>query len=467
MKRPAKERTIRSAGAILAVLAVHLAPAEALAHASEQGFVLLLPTNVYSVAGVAAVALTVLALVAVPASAIRTLFQARLVQAPHLETARTITSLLSLLLLAGIVVIGLHGPRDPLSNLMPLAFWTLGWVLLVSLSGLLGDLGRWIDPWTGLHRLLCRVRPPIALPAAIGVWPAVVLLVAFAAFLLADIAPDDPARLAWRVLIYWLLTMAGLILAGPAWLRQVELGSVIFRTYAGLAPLRLRPDGGIGAPGWRLLARPASLSAGVFALVLLGVGSFDGINETFWWLALIGVNPLEFPGRSAVVWSTLLGLITTIAALIAAFALTVRLGLLLTRSGTGFREAFAGLAPSLLPIALAYHIAHYLTSFLVNIQYLVLALGDPLGSGADLLGIQPFHVTTGFFNHLDNVRAIWLTQAGVVVAGHVWSVLLAHRIALDLFPGHRRAALATAPLSAFMIAYTMLGLWLLAAAKGA
>ncbi|MDP6219781.1 MAG: hypothetical protein QF801_06705, partial [Alphaproteobacteria bacterium] len=46
----------------------------------------------------------------------------------------------------------------------------------------------------------------------------------------------------------------------------------------------------------------------VFTLVLLGTGSFDGFNETFVWLDLIGVNPLAFPGRSAVVVPVILGL---------------------------------------------------------------------------------------------------------------------------------------------------------------
>ena len=104
---------------------------------------------------------------------------------------------------------------------------------------------------------------------------------------------------------------------------------------------------------------------------------------------------------------------------------------------------------------------------MVNGQHALAAISDPFAVGADLLGLQPFYVTTGFFNQLDSVRLIWLTQAGAVVIGHVWSVLLAHRIALDLFPDHRRAALATLPLSLFMIGYTMLGLWLLATPKGA
>jgi hypothetical protein len=451
------------------LLAVKLAllPGSASAHVSEQGFVLLLPTEAYSTAGVAVVALTVLVLFALPADAIRTLFQARRFETPDVPIARTLTSLLALILMAGVLYVGLNGPRDPLSNLMPLVFWTLGWIGLVSLAGLFGDLWRWINPWIGLYRLLGEVRPMLSLPERLGVWPAIALLIGFAAFLLADIAPDDPARLAYLVGVYWILTMAGLVIFGPAWLRQAELGSVIFSFYARLAPFRLRESGGVGVPGWRLLEQTPTLSAGIFALTLLAVGSFDGVNETFWWLAQIGINPLAFPGRSAVVWPTLFGLTGAIVLLIAVFAITVWLGLRLARSDAAFADAFARLALSLLPIALAYHIAHYLTAFLVNSQYAFAAISDPLASGADWLGIQPFYVTTGFFNHLDSVRVIWLSQAGAVVIGHVWSVLLAHRMALDLFSEHRRAALATLPLSVFMIAYTMLGLWLLATPRGA
>ncbi|MGI9501997.1 MAG: hypothetical protein ACR2RE_02945, partial [Geminicoccaceae bacterium] len=389
-------------------------------------------------------------------------------QGLDLDGLRTITSLASLGVLIVLIFIGLNGPRDPLSNLMPLVFWTFGWIFLVSLAGFLGDIWRWINPSTGLYRILGPIRPPLHLPAGLGVWPALHLLIIFAAFLLADIAPDDPARLAYLVAGYWFLMMAGLILFGASWLGQVELGSVLFSNYGDLAPLRLRPEeGGAGCPGWRLLSRKSVPAGGLFALTLLGVGSFDGINETFWWLSTIGVNPLAFPGRSAVVLPTLVGLIAAIVALALAFALTVWLGLRIARVETDFAHAFARLALSMLPIAFGYHIAHYLTAFLVNGQYLVAALNDPLASGADLLSIQPFYVTTGFFNRIDSVRIIWLTQAGAVVIGHVWSVLLAHRLALDLFDGDRRASLATLPLSIFMIGYTMLGLWLLAAPKGA
>jgi hypothetical protein len=116
-------------------------------------------------------------------------------------------------------------------------------------------------------------------------------------------------------------------------------------------------------------------------------------------------------------------------------------------------------APTLLPIALAYHVAHYLPSLLLEGQYVLAGLSEALHLGH-------VHVTAGFLSSPGPVRAIWLTQAGAVVAGHVIALMLAHGIALRQGQSVRRAALGQAPLAAFMLAYTVFGLWLLAAPRG-
>lgn len=451
----------------LVVNALMLWPAAASAHASDQGFVLLLPTGVYTAAGVAVVALTVVALFMMPERAVRSLFAVRKTAPADFRWPPTVTSLMSFILMCFVLYLGLFGPRDPLSNLMPLSFWTLGWVAAVSLAALLGNLWNWINPWTGLARLLGLTTPVLRLPSRLGVWPATAVLVAFATFLLADPAPDDPTRLAQLALGYWVVIFLGMIIFGPLWLHSVELGHVLFAALASLSAVRLQKPAGFGGPGWQIIHVAPAPAAGLFALTFLGVGSFDGLNETFWWLGTIGVNPLEFPGRSAVIGVTVAGLLASITALIFVFAVVIWLGIRLANTTAAFPEVFRRLAPSVLPIALVYHVAHYLPSFLVSVQYTVAALSDPFARGADWLGLAPFRVTTGFFNRIDTVRLIWTTQAGLVVLGHVWSVLLAHRLATDLFAGHRRAAVATLPLSVFMIAYTFLGLWLLAAPRGA
>ena len=496
-------------------LALGLGPwaGAARAHASEQGFVLLLPTDIYIRAGGATVALTVLILALMPERAVARLFAPlplrlplRLPRRPPLRIAARggrregrrrglrrcgplVTSLVSAGILGGLIAVGLAGPRDPLSNPLPLAVWTLWWIALVSLQGVLGDLWRWITPFAGplaLIRAAMRAlggggAAPLRLPRRLGHAPALAGLLGFAGFLMADPAPADPARLARVVALYWLaMSLAG-ALFGPRWLVRGEALSVLMRAYGrvGLFGRAREPGGargragtgpGVGLWGWQWLGRPVPAPGlALILLAALGCGSFDGLNETFWWLGVLGINPLEFPGRSAVVGANLGGLLAANLLLLAVFAAALRVGLALARAPVRLGRAVCVFAPSVMPIALGYHIAHYLPSFLVDGQYALAALNDPLARGDDLLGLGTFYVTTGFFNTRDTVQAIWLGQAGAVVAGHVLAVGLAQalaqrHLARALAPG--RAALLHAPLALFMIGYTIFGLWLLASPRG-
>ena len=125
----------------------------------------------------------------------------------------------------------------------------------------------------------------------------------------------------------------------------------------------------------------------------------------------------------------------------------------------GHTGALDPLATGILPIALGYHIAHFLTNFLVDGQFVIKA-------ARAALGLEDIRVTAGFLSTPGTVKVIWLTQAGAVVTGHVIAILVAHALALRLFGGTRRAVLSQAPLAIFMIAYTFFGLWLLASPRG-
>ena len=441
------------------------------AHASEQGFVLLLPTDVYIAAGGATVALTVLLLALLPPGAAHGLFRALPVLPRPRARTRHATSCLAALFLGLLVWRGFTGPRDPLVNPLPLFFWTVWWVVMVALQGLLGNHWRFTNPWTGLAAALAALtgmRAPLRYPRALGHWPALAAFLGFAGFLLADIAPTDPARLATVVGFYWYYALMGLVLFGPTFLVRAEALTVLMRAYGRMAGLgRARGRLALGLPGWQVLARPAPpLALAVLMVVLLGSGSFDGLNETFWWLGVLGLNPLEFPGRSAVVAQTLGGLALANLGLLAAFAACLWLGERLAGTQRRLDQAFCLFAPSILPIALGYHIAHYFTALLVDGQYVLKALNDPMNSGANLLGLADAYVTTGFFNTPHTVKAIWLMQAGTVVAGHAIAILLAHALALRGVGSTRRAVLGQAPLAAFMVAYTVFGLWLLASPRG-
>ncbi|MCP3969007.1 MAG: hypothetical protein GY717_01530 [Rhodobacteraceae bacterium] len=445
-------------------------PGRALAHASEQGLVLLLPTDLYTGAGVAAVALTVVALALLPGGLIAGLFRPVPLLALSLRKIQPVTSMLAALFLALLVWAGLDGPSDPLANPLVLMVWTVFWIGFVTVQALIFDLWSYLNPWTGPLRLIRRCFAPwryASLSPALGYWLGTLSFLAFAYLLLADPAPADPPRLARLVAAYWVFTMGLTVIFGPRWLRRAEGFTVIFRAYSRLAILGCNAGRlCLGLPGWQIVRRrPLPLSLAALCVILLGTGSFDGLNETFWWLARLGINPLEFPGRSAVVGANTLGMIAANVALLGVVAATIGLGLRVAGSRTPLGEGFGHFAPSLLPIALGYHVAHYLTSFLVDSQYALVALSDPFLTGADWLGLGEFYVSTGFFGTRSSVRAIYLAQAGAVVIGHIVAVLVAHATALRLFPGHRRAALSQAPLAVFMIGYTFFGLWLLASPR--
>jgi len=435
------------------------------AHATEQGFVLLLPTDIYIAAGGVVVALTVVLLAVLPgyaaAAAFRpvTLWRAR---GPGL-TAQA-TRLLAVPLLAWLIWQGWAGSRDPLGNPLTLAVWVVFWMALVSAQGVLGDIWARINPWAGAALLMSRLRAraPLRYPRALGHWPGVIGFVGFAAFLLADPAPADPARLAVVTGGYALAMLAGVALFGRHWLIRGEALTLLMRAYARVAPAGRR-DGrrALGLPGWRIAHGPQPAPGhAVLLLLLLGSGSFDGLNETFLWLDLLAINPLEFPGRSAVIGPNLAGLALTNAALLAVFAGTLWLGARLAGTPESVAALVCRFAPTLLPIALAYHIAHYLPSLLLDGQYVWAGIAEALHLGHH-------HVTAGFLNSPGPVRAIWLTQAGTVVAGHVIALMLAHVIALRGGQSTGRAALGQAPLALFMVAYTVFGLWLLATPRGA
>jgi hypothetical protein len=114
--------------------------------------------------------------------------------------------------------------------------------------------------------------------------------------------------------------------------------------------------------------------------------------------------------------------------------------------------------PTLLPIALAYHVAHYLSYLLVAGQVVIPLASDPLGRGWDLFGTARYQVALGIVG----ARFAWYTAVIVIVAGHVLAMYVAHRLALERFPDRRSARRSQYPLPVLMVGYTMLSLWILA-----
>ncbi len=256
------------------------------------------------------------------------------------------------------------------------------------------------------------------------------------------------------------------VMEGEAWLAEGEALTLFFALIARVAPLWTEQEGGrirrmAGLPGTQILALPPMSPgrAAFLALVLASV-SFDGLSETFWWLVRLGINPLEFPGRSAVIWQNTLGLAVAWALTGAALVGAIALGRWLAGRRTPFWPEAGRAMLAFLPIAAGYHFAHYLVALIGNGQYLVAALKDPLGRGARLLGLPEHWVSFGFLADRGAVLAIWNLQFSAIVGAHLLAVLLG----LRLVPGR---PLSHLPVTALMVGYTVLGLWLLSTPTGA
>jgi hypothetical protein len=465
MRRAFRGATPGISAAVIAMLA----PGGALAHAGERMVILTLPTGRYIAGAAAAVALT--AVVGVLAPRLPDLRPRRLFE-HHEVVPAAVTSWLGWLMLVGLLATGFWGSRDPLANPLTLAFWTVLWVGLSLATILLGDLWRPVNPWTGPVR---SVRRALGLTGSaglsrLGVWPAVLGYLGLAWFEIVSLAPADPAVLARTLLGYWLLVFGLAVLEGEAWIGRGEALTVYFGFIARIAPLWRERAGGrvrwmAGPPGAQILAMPA-LGPGeaAFVTLVLASVSFDGLADTFWWLGRIGVNPLEFPGRSAVTLQNTLGLLgawlMTAGLILGAVALGRRLA---GRRMPFWPEAGPWLL-SFLPIAAGYHAAHYLVALLTGGQYAIAALNDPLGRGWSLLGLPHHWVSFAFLNDRDAVTAIWNAQFGLILGAHVLAVLLAVRLAGRDGPASRLLHL---PMTGLMVLYTVFGLWLLSTATAA
>ena len=444
----------------LAAVAVLLTPGLAFACALPPSVILTLPTGHYITAAALTVALTAL----MGAAAHRLPVMApRLVWERRVLLPATLTSYLSFLAFLALVFVGLYGERDPMHNLMTLVFWTGVWIVVPLGSMLMGNLWRPLNPWTGPVRI---ARTLLGRTGGIGLhrlghWPAVLGYAGFVWFQMVSLYPDDPAVLARLALAYWLAIFVLAVLEGEDWLDQGEFLTLLFTLIAKVSPLWHETRGNRtrlmrGWPGTQVLAMPPlSPSAVVFVSLALAALTFDGLVETFWWQGLIGENPLEPTGRSAVMWENTGGLM---AIWVLTLGLVLGAILLGRRIGGGF--ATGPVMLSFLAIAAGYHAAHYLVMLLTAGQYTLAALNDPMMTGESWLGLPPFFVSFGFLTDPRVMPLIYGLQFAAILGAHLLAVLLGLKLA-----GQGARPLAHLPMTVLMVGYTVLGLWLLSTAR--
>ena len=331
------------------------------------------------------------------------------------------------------------------------------WVGLVPISLLFGPMWRTLNALRSLHLLGSRAlgaephEGVVSLPVRIGIWPAAAGLFTFV--WLELVAPDRatiPILLMW-VALYVVILLVGAIAAGQAWFDASDP----FETYA-LTMAKLSPWGRddqrrivVRSPLTNLATLPAVPGRVVFLAVLIGSTGYDGFSNATIWIGWAQNTPLAgIPIQT-------LGLLTFIAAVLGSYSLACMAA---GHLGHSSRRTLPGLfAPSLVPIALGYVAAHYLTLLLWEGQRVLITASDPLGRGWNIFGTAEWGLALGFANH---PGLIGMTQCAAIVAGHILGVITAHNKALELFD-RPRALLGQIPLVLLMLGYTVGALLLL------
>ena len=492
-------------------------PAATLAHGFAVRYDLPLPLGFFLAGAGATVALSFVLLAifaqADPARAARAPAHLVSQQAGHVLSNRWVAGVLqaiSVALFLLVVAAASFGDINPYRNISTTFVWVIWWVGMMFVNTFIGDLWALVNPWSvifgGAERIAGLLKPGARLslerpyPEGLAIWPALALYLAFAWIELISGEGEAPRTLGALIIGYSLLTWSGMVVFGRrTWLTHGEAFAVVFSTFARFAPVAFRVSGlgnstrcvhgvevaegeciGCAAcfetapvparalvlrlPGTGLLVRtPVSVSTAAMVLTLLATVTFDGFLATPAWTAIheqITALAKARPGIEAVLnyhtATTALLLVFPVvfaAAFLACCRATAALG------GGAATAAVAGhFVLTLLPIAIAYHLAHYLTSLLLGGQHIIPAISDPFGFGWDLFGTASYKPDIG----LIGAKFAWYTAVIAIVTGHVIAVHLAHRTALRLFRERRRVLASQFPMLALMVAYTMLSLWIIA-----
>ncbi len=453
-----RSRVSRIALIVVGVVALGaVAPSLVLAHALDATFESRLPLVAYLAGAAGAVALSFV-FVLVRSRPTRT--------DPETDTdAATVTvptwlrialRAVGLVAFLWIVVQGVIGGSSD-AAVAPLFLWVYGWVGVALLSAFVGPVWTWLDPFATLYdlgaRLLGRRDPepadePAHEPAEppFGRWPAVAGL---AVFIWLELALSGGGSALFPVVAgYALVTIAGMALYGrDAW-RAGETFTVWFGLLGRVAPLALtdvRGEAPLRRRGFAVGVLEPGWSAADLALVGLGVGSilFDGLSQTQIFFDIFGA-----PAPLAM------------TAILAGFlAIVVALALVAAR-WVGLASAGAGL----LPIAVGYLAAHYLTFLLIDGQRILVAISDPFQRGWDLFGTAFFEPTADWLPP----GLVWTFQLLAVVGGHMIGAWAGHAAtddeeaivpAPEAAPGPRDGRLRQVPLAVVMVLLTTVTLW--------
>ena len=352
----------------------------------------------------------------------------------------------------------LGGNSNPSVNIAPVAVYVIFWVGLQVVSVLVGDVWLESNPFRSLTdgsvRLLARFRGQTMSGEDRGAgnqWWATAAVFGFVWIELAFHDSTEPRVLGAYLAAYTVALLIGAAIFGRGWVRDAEGFGVLFTKLSAIAPL-YRTDNGawrVRPPLAGLAVLPVKRGSVAFILVVLGSTTFDGFTRTSMWLDVAA----DRTGWELTAVNTI-GLMFVIFAVLVLYRAAIAGMAAIT--GDTERELADVFAPSLLPIAAAYTVAHYFSYLLLEGQQIIAHISDPFGRGRDFFGTATYQVD---YTAISTDTIAW-TQTAAIAVGHVLAVAVAHDRAVERWP-RRLAMRSQYPMLAVMICYTVIGLLLL------
>jgi hypothetical protein len=441
----------RLAGIALGLLLPLALAGPALAHSLQGRFASPLPLPVYLAGAAIAVGLSfAFVLVRDRPSPVPPLGPARPVPA-WVRLGLRAVGLIAWLWILAQTILGGGGDADVAS----LFLWVYGWVGISLVSAFIGPAWTWLDPFTTLHDLGAGALRRMGVagwsiaeyPVRLGAWPATLGYGFFVWLELAVLGATAGRTLGIVMLGYTAVTLAAMAQFGrDEWRAQGETFSVWFGTLGRLAPFALDHDDAVGrhvrrqpfGAGFEL-----GWTAPLVVLVSLGTAGiiYDGMSQTQVFFDLFGVPSLP---EATIILIAFLGAVAGAVLLVSRVA------------------GLPALGAGLLPIAVGYLIAHYLTFLVSDGQRIVIAISDPFQQGWDLLGTAFFQPSIGWLPS----GLLWTIQLVSVIGGHMVGAWAGHQAALLAEPvnepvveAQRTVRQRQVPLAALMVVLTVLTLW--------
>jgi hypothetical protein len=374
---------------------------------------------------------------------------------------------LAVLTLLYLMIDGIFGSQVPTLSGAVILFWVLLIPLLPLAHCIVGGVYEVANPFALGARLVTSGesarRPRDPRLDRLGYWPAVATLLLLVWFELAlRVVPASPRTLGILAIVYTVVQVGMGAWLGEGWYRGGEVFNAITTLASTISPVAMTRDED-GFVRLKLGFRPARFlpeGHGREALITLWLAGVlaDGVRVTPIW-RFVSDTTAGFTSSMPTIGAVNLGdllldsseILATWLAFATFFWAFSYLVARLVRRPLG--EVAKVVAPSLIPIALAYLLAHNLTQILVIGPLLFPAAG----ADATAATLQLRRNAQGL-----NPEAIFLVQVSAIVLGHVVAVVMAHARLRDSEPDGALAIRADLGWLSAMLIYTATSLWVLA-----